>query len=497
MNQLASSKDNQFLVAGIAAFVVVSVALIVYLLTMSRSIGWHDSAELALAAWQLGASHAPGSPLHSLLGHITAQIFAAPFLGVTFLSVLSATVSAGILAFLIVLISGDILAAVCAGLLYAFSYQVWTSAVITEVYSLGMMFLSIALVAVYLWQRDRARWQMAIMAGFYALSLAAYFANILLLPAFCCLIFMVSASRLKDLIIFLVVAGCAVVAISLANYQLAMVAAPFGEVLPNTLQNIFLYMSGAQHNPLELSSISHLAGRFWQHGKMFISSVLIITIPFGLAGCYGLIRKNKNYGFFLLSVFAIYFLYYTIFGPGDYYMMVLPAYFAFAIWFACGVTVALRSVENVAVRLFLRGFSPLLVVALLAVQFDSRYAYASSTEAEEFAEVAFAVLPENAVAIVGWKEFSTLRYMQEVKEQRPDVRVIVPARSFRLYNFAAVNDYLLFVAAEICTAPVYTIKAVADLPAEYNLAAAGLNDPWRKITLDNKAMLNRCSGKQK
>ncbi len=65
---------TSMLVAVIAAL----LSFFVYLLTLSQSVGWHDSAELALVAWQLGASHAPGSPVHSILGHFMMQFYAEP-----------------------------------------------------------------------------------------------------------------------------------------------------------------------------------------------------------------------------------------------------------------------------------------------------------------------------------------------------------------------------------------------------------------------------------
>ncbi len=50
MSQSDLSRKNQFKLAGGAAAVAAVMALAAYLLTMSKSLGWHDSAELALAA---------------------------------------------------------------------------------------------------------------------------------------------------------------------------------------------------------------------------------------------------------------------------------------------------------------------------------------------------------------------------------------------------------------------------------------------------------------
>jgi hypothetical protein len=496
MSQSDLSRKNQFKLAGAAALTAGLIALVVYLLTMSKSLGWHDSSELALVAWQLAASHAPGSPLHSLLGYMSAQMFAQAFIGTTLLSVLAATVAAGALAFIATVLTGDILISVCAALLYAFSYQVWTSAVITEVYSLGMMFLAIAMVLAWIWQNDQAPRHLIWMTVFYALSLAAYFANILLLPVFCIFIFLLSAARMRSLIVFLAISACTIIIIAYANFRLAQIAPPFGEINPDSFGNLFLYITGSQHNPLELDGFAHIAGRFWQHGKLFASSVLFISVPAALWGMYLLAKTNRTYSLFLILIFAIYFVYYTVFGPGDYYMMVLPAYFVFSVCVACGLAGLRRRVVAGSSKLFIASLPLLLVAGLTFIQFNSRYAFAAATEAEQFVDAAFAELPENAVAIVSWKEFSTLRYMQKVVNLRPDIRVIVPARSPRSYDFSAVSDYLIFVTDEICSAPIYTTKALAELPSGYSLAEPVADSSWRKINLSAESFAARCSQEQ-
>ena len=274
------------------------------------------------------------------------------------------------------------------------------------------------------------------------------------------------------------------------------ISPPFGEINPDSFGNMFLYMSGSQHNPLELSSFAYIAGRFWQHGKLFASSVLFLSLPAALIGGYLLAKTNRIYSLFLALVFAIYFFYYTIFGPGDYYMMVLPAYYVFAIFFACGFTGLLRWVADGPAKHFIVSLPVLLVAGLILIQFNSRYAFAASREAEQFVDVAFVELPENAVAIVSWKEFSTLRYMQKVGSLRPDIRIIVSARSFRSYHFSVIDDYLIFVADEICTAPIYTTKALTELPPGYSLAEPVANSSWRKISLSAESFADHCSQEQ-
>src|SRR5215471_13052444 len=50
------------------------VALLGYWFTFARNVTLVDSGELILAAAELGVAHPPGTPLHSLLGHLFTLI---------------------------------------------------------------------------------------------------------------------------------------------------------------------------------------------------------------------------------------------------------------------------------------------------------------------------------------------------------------------------------------------------------------------------------------
>jgi len=465
-----------------AGFLAAAISFVVYFLTLSQSVGWHDSAELALVASQLGASHAPGSPLHSILGHFMAQFYDDAFRGTVLLSALSAAASTGILAFLICALKRDFVTALTAALIYAFSYQVWASAVVTEIYSLGMLFFSITLLYALLWLASGKRRYFSTWTVFYALTLGTYFANILLFPAFAYLIYCASQRKAADLLTFAAVTGLAVVLIGIANYFLAMNALPFGEVAPDSITNMLLYMSGSQHAPLQIRDSIFLLTRLTEHLGIFSRSLLFIGFPLGLLGAVSLVRADKVPGVFLLLIFSIYMVYYTVFGPGDYFMMVLPAYFVFSIWISVGVQLLLRFAQQRPWQWALRLLPVLLIAGLIVVQFNGRRIMARSLEAESFAETTFDLLPADAVAITGWKEFPTLRYYQELRGMRPDIRFIVPARSIRRYSFGEVDDYVDFVGSAICSAPVYTTKELPGLGEQYELQEEADSGPWKRVT---------------
>ena len=469
---------TSMLVAVIAAL----LSFFVYLLTLSQSVGWHDSAELALVAWQLGASHAPGSPVHSILGHFMMQFYAEPHRAVILLSALTAGATAGILALLIYMLKRDAAIALFSALVYAFSYQVWAGAVMTEIYSLSILFLSIAILNMWLWQANGKSFCFTVGIIAYGLSLGAYFANILLFPAFAYLIYRSSARQVFDVLIFSSVVVLTIILIGMANFWLSQNVLPFGEIVPDSVMNMMLYMSGSQHAPLQLGDAVFVLTRLIEHLEIFSRSLLYLGLPLGLLGAFSLTRMNKVFGHFIALIFIIYMGYYTVFGPGDYFMMVLPAYFVYAIWIALGVLWLISYIRSPQMQWACRLLPVFIAGGLLVAQFDGRRLMAQSLKAEDFANATFELLPDDTVAIAGWGDYAALRYFQEVHGIRPDIKFLVPARSIRHYPHGEVADYVDLVGSSICTAPVFTSKDLPDLGDQYQLQVYTAESRWMRVT---------------
>jgi hypothetical protein len=459
-----------------------AAALVIYLLTMSRSVGWHDSAELALTAWLFAPNHAPGSPLHTLIAHFPATFLSEAHLGTTLVSVIAAALSAGLLAGLIHRFAGNILLSVLAAMGFALSFQVWASAVVTELYSLSMVFLAVAMLAAWSWQdsRSEAAWKFMLLG--YGLSLGAYFANVLLLPAFAFLIYKSAVNPVRRLMVFGVFTVIVVSLIAAANYLLAMNAFPFGATRPDSLAGLFGYMSGAQHDPLAARIGSGLGlSRLVEHLEIFSRSIVYVPVLLAAIGFYAFLKKHAVYAWFTAFVFLIYLVYYTLFGSGDYYLMVGPAYFVVAIWVASGVLWVNEKLHWNRSSMPGCALLAILLCVQLFLQFEGRRAMARDKSAEIFAAEVFAEMPQGAVAIVGWRELTTLGYFQAVQDERSDIKFLLPARTLRHYRHGVVEDYVPFISKLVCKQPVYTLKPVPDLNVVLEPAAGFYEADWHKI----------------
>src|SRR3990172_11428477 len=126
-----------FLTDLIAALGIFGSTLIVYILTLSRSVYYGDSGEFITIAKTLGIAHPPGYPLYTMLAHLFTYL---PFgnlpFKVNFFSAISSSLTVVVVYFICLKITANRLASASASLFLAFSYVFWLYALVAEVRSL-------------------------------------------------------------------------------------------------------------------------------------------------------------------------------------------------------------------------------------------------------------------------------------------------------------------------------------------------------------------------
>lgn len=156
------------------------IALAVYTLTLAPTVTLEDSGELIVASDYLGVPHPPGYPIWTLLTwafqwvfhKMTYHGYPNPAWAVNFFSAFAGAFACGTLAMLISssgmnFICGikrevealgektesffSCVAGITGGLLLAFSQGLWSQSVITEVYSLNILFQTLMLLFLYRW----------------------------------------------------------------------------------------------------------------------------------------------------------------------------------------------------------------------------------------------------------------------------------------------------------------------------------------------------------
>ena len=115
-------------------WLVVPAVFVVYLVTLSPTVGLIDSGELAAGCYLLNIVHPTGYPLYTMLGRIASLVPVALVVNrVAALSALFAAAAVGLFLLLGLRMGLSRTAAGTGALLLGFSFPVWAVAVVVEV----------------------------------------------------------------------------------------------------------------------------------------------------------------------------------------------------------------------------------------------------------------------------------------------------------------------------------------------------------------------------
>lgn len=437
----------------IALFLLaVAISLLVYRLTLVREAEMGDPSELALQAYQLGLTHPPGYPVHTVLGHLFIQFSAEPALATNVLSAICAALAVGYLSLITFSITGSLPVSLVTSLVLAFSPKMWGLAITTEVYDVNLLFFALAVYSLVIWRKTYN--PLALVAGgvAFGISLGTYLANLLMLPAFLLLIVQTSKRKRTDLITFGVIISIFGLLILVYTLFRAQTVAPMGvREIPSTLPAALRYFAGQQYGTTALQELRFYISRPGGHALIFSSSFLYVGILFGLAGLLALWRQDRHLALFTLLLMGLNLGYFTFYRAPDYDNMVMPSYFVFAIWISASVLwVVKHRLPTLVIVLVLAG----LAGTLLLTQYSDRRARAYSRDVTNFGLWSLSSMPEDAVVITAWPRYTLLTYYQVTRGLRSDVTLIERQSQQRAYEFGIIKDYTDYIADVIDERPV-------------------------------------------
>ena len=412
-----------------------------------------DCAELSLQAYQLGVTHPPGYPLHTVLGKALTLFFAEPAFATHLLSAACTSLRAGLMGLLILHLTRDLLASVPVPLLFSFSPRIWPMAVTTEVYNVNLLFLSLAVCLLLFWYETSSTRALIGSAVLLGLSLGTYSANILLLPAFGYLLCRGKANRRAAIQVFvLVVALIGALTLSFSCFRSRAVTPIGTQYVPGPPLDALRYFTGEQYGTVALHDARFYLTRPVEHAMIFGRSFLGVGIGLGLLGILRQWRTRRDLLVFFLLIFAMNLVYFTYYGADDYHYMVNPSYFVFSLWIGYGVPYGFLARAKARVMVALTFI--LLCAGLLIIQFPSKLDRARRYAVAEFALSSLSRMPENAVAISYWGEFTPLLYFQKTRRLREDVVLIERQPQTRHYEYGRVDGYLSYIDSKISSRPI-------------------------------------------
>jgi hypothetical protein len=455
------------------------VSFIVYFLTILPEADWADSSEMALQAYQLGVTHPPGAPLHSMLGYLFGAVIPDAALAS---NLLSATATSAVVIVLVCFawrLTRNLGVSAGIAALYAFSPRLWTLAVTTEVYNLNALLFALALFAMYHWHRNPSRSRLTAAAVVFGLSLAVYLANVLLLPVLLYLIWQSGPARVQRSLQYLAVTGMSILPFLLFVILRSENLPPLGtSVLPLEFADMISFFSAQQYESTGLMSPMITLGRIVQHAGILSHNVFYVGLLFGGAGLHALWKGDRKLFWLLALILVVNLGYFTCINSySDYYMMVTPAHFTFALFMAIGAA------QLASARKALRIGVPLLLAvtasAMLVLQMPERLQRSASTPVQDFVLSTFDVAPRNAIVISAWGEFTPLLFFQTTTLERPDLRFVERNNEPRHYLFGTISSSDDYIEQIINTRPVIIDRVDDRLRARYDIRI--LNTEWKQL----------------
>jgi len=433
-------KLNKNLIINISfALSLLILTLIVYIITLSRSVYFGDSGEFIAVAKTLGIAHPPGYPLYTMLAHLFTYL---PFGNLPFkvnlFSAVTSSLTVVVVYFICLKLTKNRLAAVSASLFLAFSYLFWLYSLVAEVFSLNNLFVAlIILISLHIFENPQGKKLFYLLAFVFGLALTNHHTILFLTPA---LIFLVLATNPKLLTQpkFLLPASFFFL-LGLLPYIYLPVRASQNPVLtwgdPDTVGKFlhhilrrdygtFSFGAGAKPNPFNFDVLNFYFSSLFSHFAAVGSLLAFVGLIFSF-------KEKKGFFYLLLAYLFLGAIFVflsrlpivgNIDAQGAIERFFLASEVILAIWIGLGLA---KIIEKLPKILKLTQI-PLAFLFLIPLLFNFQKTNQSQNFIyEDFGTKTFEILPQDSVVFVFGDRLSMIaKYLQIVKTERPDLKII-------------------------------------------------------------------------
>ncbi len=467
------------------------VAFFLYLSTLAPTLLFADGGEFQFVPYLLGISHPTGYPLYLLSGWFWSHLL--PWGDVAFRMNLFSAFWGGITVGLLYLVGLLVLArakleplylrqglAGLAAFAFAASRTFWSQAIIAEVYTFNTFFVTLTLLLLLLWERDKR--SLYLFAFTYGLSLTHHRTMALLAPAYFLFIWLTDSRPLRQprwalslLLLFLLPQ------LLYLYIPLRAPATPYIHLNLASGRELVLYENSLR------GFLKHVLGqaygsRLGLYGawpellggalRFLERQFLLLGILLGLLGLFRLLKTPKLFLLLFISYVSI-FAFCLLHFRGDIKVFFIPTYLIFALWIALGAGTLAEGARWGFRRLdlLLHGVTLLLLASLTLVLLMRNYHGVDRSDdlrARQFWEALLTEpIPQGALLATNDRnEMMPLWYLQQVEGVRPDLLglfpLIVPEEGFA--NIGRLLDSVFGLGR-----PVYLIKEMPGLEVKYQL----------------------------
>lgn len=412
-----------------------------YFLTLSPSINFIDTDELATVVSKLGVAHPSGYPLYIVIGKLFTMIpIGDEVFRLNLMSALMLALTVTIFFRLILKLLNNTFAeksideiqsqnvALASSLLLAFSFTFWDSATVLEVYPLHMFLSVLCMYLFFTVFYSNSSYDLKIRNGnifalfiyLFALGFTNHLSIVFLIPGFAYLILRNRPIRnlaMNNLafLLFLIFASLSLYFFLLVRSDKSILH--WGDT--NNISNLINHITGKDYEEKMFVSTENMTAQIKRFLKNFPQEFGYIHLILAPIGVYSLFRENRMVFTFTIITFLTCFLSAINYSIIDIFTYFLFAYIVVAIW--CGFGIKLLVCIFLKNKRTAVSFASIAVILFPIFINFSRVNKSDDYFAHDYAMNVFKSAPENSIIFTS---FTPSFYFQLVKGIRPDLTVI-------------------------------------------------------------------------
>jgi hypothetical protein len=450
-----------------AVLLLILINSAIYLSTLSPTVQFIDSGELAVVCAKLGIAHPTGYPTYTLLGRIfTLLPIKDVIFRVNLMSLLSVVFGNLILFFVILTVIESspekerrksfqkshlgVWTAFLASLTFSFTPTLWSQATSNEVYSLNIFFYNLIIILFLLWRSNlgnpKGEKNFFLLVFLYGLSFGNHMSTILLFPALVVFIIATQGRSVFDpqkiiLSFFFFILGLSIyLYLPVRSFQNPIL--DWGN--PESLSTFKRHITGWQYQVWMFSeSTERLFANFGNFIKLFFHQFPFYLLPLSLLGIYRLFSKDRNILFFLLILFFANIFYGINYDIPDIDPYFLSSFLVNSISIGVGLFCLFQTIQKLKISKSLSYGIILCFILLPLILLKKNYFEADKSKnylAYDFATNLMRSVKEDAIVLTDvWDHYSPWLYLRYIELKRPDVTYIDKELSRRSWYFDYVK----------------------------------------------------------
>jgi hypothetical protein len=357
------------LTEGLIPAAAALVAFACYYATLLPGLELGDSASFQTGVGSLDLTPRQAYPLYYGLGSLFALVYPGePARALNFASAVYGAVAVGIATLLTIRATESRAGGLVTGLLLAFSYTFWSQAILAEVYTLHLLIVGAAIVALLAWSTQQTTTRLAAFYAVYALGFGNHLSMVLLLPAFAAFLLMERhagpADPLRPRMIALAVGLAFVGALQYAwNFRGLWTSVEPPVSMYDAIGKFWFDVTKSDWRETIVMNVSEagLEARPAMYWFDLRQQFGVPGVALAVAGAIRLLARRPRVGGLLVLTYLANLAFAWTYNVGDAYIFFLPSHYVLAILAGAGVA----GVLALAARSF--GTAAASVLGLLCV----------------------------------------------------------------------------------------------------------------------------------